>query len=430
MTLISTAIAASTKRLNSPTLHRHSSGLTIIAEQIPVDAVNLNLWLNVGSAVESDAINGMAHFLEHMIFKGTDRLKSGEFEAQIEQRGAVTNAATSQDYTHYYITTAPQDFAELAPLQLDVLFNPRIPEDGFARERHVVLEEIRRGEDNARRRTYQHMVDVGYDHLPYRRPVLGPTSVIEQLEAQQMRDFHRQWYHPQDVIAVAVGNLPVEELIRIVEKGYESIAGTGTLDRGISPNYKPEAPFTSVVRRDHRDKSLQQARMMMLWRVPGLLEMEETYALDVLANFLGHGRTARLVKDLREDRALVNSIGTSNVSHQYQGLFCLSAHLAAENMTQVERACLDHIETLQTDLVSAADLDKICTQVANQFIFANETPSDRANLYGYYQAMMGDLAPAFEYTDRIRSLTPEDIRTAAQKYLKTDAYGFVGIRPE
>ncbi len=429
--MITTATPVSTpSALNSPTLHRHSSGLTIIAEQIPVDAINLNLWLNVGSAVETDDINGMAHFLEHMIFKGTDRLKSGEFEAQIEQRGAVTNAATSQDYTHYYITTAPQDFAALAPLQLDVLFNPKIPEDGFQRERQVVLEEIRRSEDNVRRRTYQHMADVGYDHLPYRRPVLGPTAVIEQLEAQQMRDFHNQWYHPQDVIAVAVGNLPVEQLIDIVAKGYEQVAQPRIGHRGVTPNHQPEAMFTTVVRRDHLDKSLQQARMMMLWRVPGLLEMEETYALDVLANFLGHGRTSRLVKDLREDRALVNSIGTSNVSHQYQGLFCLSAHLAAENIPQVERACLDHIEALQTDLVSAANLDKICTQVANQFIFANEMPSDRANLYGYYQAMMGDLAPAFEYTDRIRSLTPEDIRTAAQKYLKTDAYGFVGIRPE
>jgi len=99
-------------RLNTPTLRRLPNGLTIVAEQMPTEAVNLSLWLNVGSAVEADSINGMAHFLEHMIFKGTDSLKSGEFERLIEQRGAVTNAATSQDYTHYYITTAPKDFTE------------------------------------------------------------------------------------------------------------------------------------------------------------------------------------------------------------------------------------------------------------------------------------------------------------------------------
>ena len=122
---------SSASSLNSPTIQHFPQGFTIIAEQIPVDAVNLSLWANVGSAVEPDRINGMAHFLEHMVFKGTERLEIGEFERSIEERGAVTNAATSQDYTNFYITTAPKDFAELAPLQLDVVFNPRIDEDAF-----------------------------------------------------------------------------------------------------------------------------------------------------------------------------------------------------------------------------------------------------------------------------------------------------------
>jgi zinc protease len=103
--------------LNSPTSHILDNGLTIIAEQIPIEAVNFGIWLNVGSRIETDNINGMAHFLEHMIFKGTPRLRVGEFEQRVERKGAITNAATSQDYTNYYITTAPQDFAELCPLQ-------------------------------------------------------------------------------------------------------------------------------------------------------------------------------------------------------------------------------------------------------------------------------------------------------------------------
>ena len=110
-----------TTTLNSPTVHTLPNGLTIIAEQMPIEAVNLNIWLNVGSCQEADSINGMAHFLEHMVFKGTPRLVAGEFERLIEERGAVTNAATSHDYTHYYITTAPKDFAALAPLQIDVV---------------------------------------------------------------------------------------------------------------------------------------------------------------------------------------------------------------------------------------------------------------------------------------------------------------------
>lgn len=418
-----------TKTLNAPTIHRLSNGMTVIAEQIPVDAVNLNLWLNVGSRLESDEINGMAHFLEHMIFKGTPQLAIGEFERRIEERGAVTNAATSQDYTHYYITTAPQDFAELAPLQLDVLLNAAIAEDAFDRERHVVLEEIRRANDNPRRRVYQHMVELGFETLPYRRPVLGPTEVIERLTAQQMRSFHRTWYHPESITAVAVGNLPVEDLIGVVER---SLLG---FDRPFSALSRPaecmpERPFTQIERREYVDPTLQQARLMALWRVPGLAEQEDTYALDVLANILGHGRTARLVQDLREQRGLVSGVGASNMTYQHQGLFCLSAHLPIEQVETVEAALLEHIQRLQTDLVPAQELEKVCTQVANHFIFGNETPSDRANLYGYYHALMGDLVPAFTYAERVRSLTPQDLQSVAQRYLSTSAYGVVVVRPE
>jgi zinc protease len=125
--------------------------------------------------VESDAINGMAHFLEHMIFKGTERLGLGEFERQVEARGGLTNAATSQDYTHFYITTAPQDFAKLAPLQIDLVMNPLLTDHEFERERPVILEEIRRANDNPRRRTFYHSMAMAFERLPYRRPVLGPV---------------------------------------------------------------------------------------------------------------------------------------------------------------------------------------------------------------------------------------------------------------
>ena len=165
-------------RLNAPKLRHLPNGLTIVAEQMPVEAVNLNLWFNVGSTAEADEINGMAHFLEHMIFKGTKRLASGEFERRIEERGAVTNAATSQDYTHYYVTAAPQDFAQLAPLQIDVVMNACIPDDAFERERMVVLEEIRRSEDNPQRRNFARAMETAIEKLPYRRHVLGPEAVI------------------------------------------------------------------------------------------------------------------------------------------------------------------------------------------------------------------------------------------------------------
>jgi zinc protease len=156
-----------------PTIHVCDSGVSVIAQQVPIDAVNLTVWLDVGSALEADPINGMAHFLEHMIFKGTQRQTVGEFEAAIEACGGKTNACTSQDYTNYYITVAPDNFAELAPLLLDLVLNAEIPETEFQRERHVVLEEIRRSEDNVNRRIYRYTRELVYEQLPYRRAVSG-----------------------------------------------------------------------------------------------------------------------------------------------------------------------------------------------------------------------------------------------------------------
>ncbi len=418
--------------INTPTVHPLSNGLTIVAEQLPIDAVNLNVWINVGSAQESDRINGMAHFLEHMVFKGTPHLQLGEFEQKIEQRGAVTNAATSQDYTHYYITTAPKDFAELAPLQFDVIFNASIADPAFEREKFVVLEEIRRSEDNPGRRSFRQTMELAFERLPYRRPVLGPASVIEQLQPQQMRDFHRSWYQPRSMTVAVVGNLPVEQLIEIVETSV-----TTTYDDSVIPAdpradavvWTPEENFREIVRREIVDETLQQARLLMVWRVPGLEQLSETYPLDVLAYLLGQGRTARLFQDLRENRGLVSSISASNMTQRLQGVFYISARLPVENLAEVETAITEHIYKLQTEPITEAEIAKVRTQVANRFIFGNETPSDRAGLYGYYQSLVGDLTSAFNYPGRIQALSTEEIQKAAQQYLSPQAYGAVVLKP-
>jgi zinc protease len=430
-----TSTLLKTPPLNAPTIKTLPNGLTIVAEQMPVEAVNLNVWINVGSAVESDDINGMAHFLEHMVFKGTPNLQSGEFERLIEERGAVTNAATSQDYTHYYITAAPKDFAHLAPLQLDVVLNASIPDEAFERERLVILEEIRRSEDNPQRRTFRRAIETIFEQLPYRRQVLGPSKVIEQLTAQQMRDFHSQWYQPSSITAVAVGNLPVDELIQIVEDGFAQARPSQTttpLAQSSLDNLnslQPESPFTEIVRREYVDETLQQARLVMLWRVPGMTQLEQTYALDVLAVILGQGRMSRLFRDLREDRQLVTHIGVSNMTQRLQGVFYISAHLPVENLAEVEEAIAQHIRTVQTELVAETDIARIRTQVANRFIFGNEKPSDRTSLYGYYHSQLGSLEPALTYANRIQSLDAVDLQLAAKQYLSPEAYGVVIIKP-
>ena len=412
--------------INTPTVTQLPNGLTIIAEQMPIDAVNLNVWFNIGSTVESDCINGMAHFLEHMIFKGTPRLESGEFERLIEERGAVTNAATSQEYTHFYITTSPKDFVELAPLQLDLVSNPTIPEVAFEKERLVVLEEIRRSQDNPRLRTFNRVMETCFTNLPYRRPVLGPASVIEHLKAQQMRDFHSYWYQPQSMTIAAVGNLPVDELVATISQG---ITRDNTTTEQQREYLQPETPFQNVTRCEYEDPSLKQARLVMMWRVPGMQQLEETYPLDVLAAILGQGKMSRLFRDLREDRQLVSRISASNMTHGIQGVLYVSAQLPAENIPEVEKLVTQHIAKIQTEGITLSELDRIRTQVANHFIFSSERPSERANLYGYYYSLLGEIEPALNYPNYIKAMDVKNIQEAAQKYLSPSAYGIVITRP-
>jgi zinc protease len=436
----------------APTVRRLANGLTIVAEQMPTDAVTLSLWINVGSSVEANSINGMAHFLEHMVFKGTPNIRCGEFERLIEERGAITNAVTSQDYTHYYLTCAPKDFSELAPLQVELVLNSSLSEADMNRERPVILEEIRRSEDNSRRRMFARSMEMSFDRLPYRRPVLGPAEVIETLSAEQMQAFHQTWYRPCNMTAVAVGNLDVERLIETVETSFSQALSRrlstgpalGDLDLGdpaddsipkafeqllgISPLSTPEVPFTQIQRADYCDTTLQQARLIMGWRVPGMIQIEETYALDVIASILGHGRTARLIHDLRETQKLVTSLSVVNMTYGQQGVFYISAQLPVDNLVQVEQAIVSHIQQLHTDLVTDAELARIRTQVANRYVFGCETPSDRAGLYGYYQAITGDLSHALRYPHFIRAVSAADVQRAVQQYLPVDAYGVVSIR--
>ncbi|TAD75989.1 MAG: insulinase family protein [Oscillatoriales cyanobacterium] len=417
-----------------PLMRRLDCGALAIVEQMPVEAVNLSLWVNAGSAIEPDAINGMAHFLEHMVFKGSDRLALGEFERRIEACGAVTNAATSQDYTQFYLTAAPRDFAALAPLQFDVALRPQLPESEFQRERHVVLEEIRRSHDNPRRRTFQAVMELAFANLPYRRPVLGPESTIAALEVQQMRDFHATHYRPSSVTAVAVGNLPPEALFETLESGLAEVWASDrpeSPDRpaAVWPTLVPEVPFDRIERREIVDPSLQQARLVMLWRVPGMQDLRETYPLDVLAAVLGHGRTSRLVRDLREERRLVSKISATNLTYRTQGTFYIAVHCDPEHLATVESLLVEHIQHIGSEPVSVAEVDRVRARVANGFVFGNETPANRASLYGYYQTLVGNLDAALRYPDAVRCLEPEDLQQAAQQYLNPEAYGLVVLRP-
>lgn len=401
-------------------------GLTIIAEQMPVEVVNFSLWVHAGSAAEADAINGMAHFLEHMVFKGSNRLAPGEFEQLVEQRGGVTNASTSHDYTCFYSTVAPQEFGAIAPHQIDLVLQAQIPELDFQRERQVVLEEIQRAADNSQQRIYAQTMAAAFDQLPYRRPILGPTAVIQALAPAQMRTFHRRHYQPSNMTAVAVGNLPVETLIQTVVEGFENTHQRG--DPRPVQDLQPEPLFQDAMPLEIKDARLTQARLVLVWRVPGIQAVEQTYPLDILARVLAHGRNSRLVQILREQKGLVSSVSASNVTYGVQGLFWIAATLPEENLAAAEVEIIAQVQRLQEERVEPALVQQIQRQVVHQFIFENETPASRAGLYGYFQAIAADYRLGLDYPRVIREVTPEKLQAAAQAHLNLTQFRVLRFR--
>jgi len=191
-----------------------------------------------------------------------------------------------------------------------------------------------------------------------------------------------------------------------------------------------EPSFTEIKRQEYIDTSLQQSRLIMMWRVPGLQDLADTYPLDIIAAILGQGKVSRLFRDLREERGLVSQISASNLTQYLQGIFYVSARLDQDNLQVVEEAIAEHIQNLQKELVTETEISRIRTQVANKFIFGNEKPSDRALLYGYYQSLLASLEPAVNYPAQIQSINPEQLQHAAQQYLNPEAYGIVVVKPE
>lgn len=414
---IAPQIATDQAGASQPLVRSFPSGLTIVAEEIAVPAVSFDLWLRVGSAVESDEINGMAHFLEHMIFKGTENLPPGTFDRRVEAVGASLNAATSQDYTHYYFTAAPQDFADLMPLQWEVVTQPKLPAAEFEQERQVVLEEILRALDQPERRIAARKLETIFTTLPYRRPVLGSAAVVEQLTPEQMRSFHHHWYQPPQMTIAVVGNAAPEALMDTILQhlplsSLEESAPTPTL-----PPWQPEPPLGKPIRQHYTDPQLEQERLTLSWRVPGLQDLEETYALDVLASLLAHGRTSRLVRRLREERQWVRSISAHNSHYHVQGIFSISAKLAIDDRQRVEAAIWEEIQSLQAGDIREVELNRVRTQVVSRFIFSNERSQERAQWYGYSQTLFQDVMMVLHYPDRIQAVTAAAVQQAAQRYL-------------
>jgi predicted Zn-dependent peptidase len=432
------------------TVHRLDSGLTLIHHHLPATGVTaIDVWVNAGSIVEPDEWSGMAHFLEHMIFKGTSQIAPGEFDSAIENRGGMTNAATSYDYAHFYMTTASKDFAETLPYLGELLLNAAIPEDEFGREREVVLEEILQTYDDPDAIAFQVLSELVYQRHPYGRPILGTEESLMPRSADEMRSFHRAHYQPENMTVVITGDIDLDRAKLQIEKAFHTFPNSVECPRHEA---EAEPPITSIRREELHLPRVEQARLLMAWIAPGVESLtvkdnqdeplpwkrfarsnqqdplKAACGLDLISAVLGSGRTSRFVQELREERQLVQAIDCSFSLQRDSSLFTIAAWLDPKDLERVEALICDRLSHLMTIPISQAELDRSKRLLCNDYAFSTETPGQLAGLYGYYHSL-AQIEAAIAYPHWIQSFTAEDLRDLASHYLSPYHYAAIVVKP-
>lgn len=401
------------------------NGLSIIYHHIPATpVVVVDVWVKAGAVVEPDSWSGMAHFLEHMIFKGTERLVPGAFDRIIEGTGGMTNAATSHDYAHFFITTAAQYLEDTLPHLADLLLHPAIPDEEFDRERDVVLEEIRGCYDDPDWVGFQTLNESIYQCHSYGRSILGTEELLCQRSPEEMRSFHRFHYQPENMTVAIVGGVEKDYAIDLVKRSFSNFNPPGDCPLSVA---EAEPPLTGIRRQDLYLSRLEQSRLLMAWIAPGVDRLKDAYGMDLLSALLAEGRVSRLVRELREDKQLVQHISSGFSLQRESSLFTISACLPAEYLDRVEAIIGDRISELQNYPVSETELRRCQRGLCNDYAFSTEAPSQLAGLYGYYNTI-ATAEVATTYPKRIQELTVTDIQRLAQQYLSPYRYAVVRVQ--
>lgn len=403
-----------------------SNGLTIIHQHIPTTPVVVaDIWVDAGAIAEPEAWSGMAHFLEHMIFKGSPNVMMGEFDWLIESTGGVANAATSHDYAHFYLTTAATHLEKTLPCLADILLRANIPDQEFIREREVVIEEILSSHDDPDFLGFQALCQNTYQHHPYRRSILGEKELLLQHTPNQMRCFHRTHYQPENMTVVIVGNIEQEAALALVNENFNDFA---VRDECPPVTVNVEPPALAIRRQELYLPRIEQARLLMAWVCPGAEHLSEAIALDLIALILTGGRSSGLVRELREERQLVLDIDCELSLQKDYSMFSIGALLAPEHLSMVENMICDRLTQLQHHLIPETEINRAKRQLINDYIFSTETPSQLASIYGFYN-IVSTAANSALYPQIISQLQAEQLKAIASRYLSPESYAVTILKP-
>jgi zinc protease len=385
--------------------------------------VELQIWAGVGSADERPGEEGLAHFHEHMLFKGTERRGVGEVAGEIEGLGGHVNAYTSFDTTVYHATLPSAAWREGLDVLADAVLHSVFDEEEIAREREVVLEEIRRSDDTPSHVLGELAFRECYRAHPYGLPILGPASNVARFDRAQVRAFFERWYTPDNLMVVATGDFDAEAVAAEIERLFAPTRpGRARRERRDEPH--PEALRVALLR-----KPFEGHRLELSWPASRFRDTDATY-LDLLAYVLGECESSRLVRDLREREGLVDRIDASAYTPLDRGLFSIGFETDAERMLPAVRRVVEQVERLRREPVSAAELERARRNFLASEQFDRESVSGVASKIGSFEAIGGGWEREAIALETLRRATPSDLLAVARRYLRPEALAVAALVPE
>ena len=404
----------------------------IVREDHRAPTVAHMVWYRAGSMDEVNGRTGVAHVLEHMMFKGTDKVKSGEFSRLVAAVGGRENAFTSRDYTAYFQQVEKSKLDEVIKLEADRMSNLNFDDAEFLKEIQVVMEERRlRTEDNPSSLLNESLMATAYMSSPYRHPVVGWMNDLQNMKASDARDWYRSWYKPNNATVVIAGDVDTKQVLSVVEKYY------GAVSAHELPARKPQLePPQKGIKQVQVKAPAESAQLAMAWKVPrlepGKLGDPEPYALELLTAVLDGYDNARLNRILVKQEKVVNdvNVGYDMISRGPE-LFLISASLAkGKTVAQAQASIRRVLEELKQKGILESELKRIKVRILSEQIYKRDSIFGQAMEIGSTE-MAGFSWRDINYMlDKMQTITPEQVQAVAKKYLLDEGLTIAVLDPQ
>jgi zinc protease len=392
------------------------NGLTVIVEEdhsAPV--ASLQAWCQTGSIHEDQHLGaGLSHILEHMLFKGTEKRSNSEFALKVQDQGGYINAYTSYDRTVYWIDIPSKGVATALDLLTDAMMNSTLPPLEYCKEQEVIRREFAMGYDDPDRMAGHQLMASAYQVHPYRLPVIGHLDVFNQLKRDDVTEYYKRRYVPNNIFFVIVGDVDGEEVREQLAQYFANYPR-----KSLPPVFIPEEPPQLGKRRVDTEFPTELTRLNLAWHVPSVTS-PDIPALDVLSTILGDGASSRLNQRLRETLQLVNSIGAYCYTPGHPGLFGIDANLDPANREAAEVAIGEVISEMRDQGVTEAEIEKSKRRALAVHLSTLTTMRGKAGDLGSNWLLTRNLNFSNEYLVALQRVTPADIERVLKTYFNDD----------